>query len=81
MTGAKLVSAICLEGCHGIDVPLAAVECLGQKLQVSVARDRGLQEVRRCVDHLPRGSGHNAEPAAALLDKMIGQPSISSRRR
>ncbi|GJE35066.1 hypothetical protein [Methylobacterium oxalidis] len=81
MTGAKLVSAIGLESCYGIDVPLTVVECLGQKLQVSGARDRGLQEVWRCVDHLSRGSGHDAEPAAALLDEMIGQPSISSRQR
>ena len=81
MMGAKLVSAISLEGCHGIDVPLTAVECLSQKLQVSGARDRGLEEVRWCVDHLPRGSSHDAEPSAALLDEMIGQPGLNSRSR
>ena len=76
MTGAKLVSAISLEGCHSINVPLTPVECLSQKLQVGAARDRGLQEVRRCVDHLSCGSGHDAEPAAALLNQMLGQPGL-----
>ncbi|WP_162560470.1 hypothetical protein [Methylobacterium durans] len=81
MTGAKLVRAISLKGRHGIDVPVTAGECLSQKLQVSVGHDRRLQEVRWYVDHLPRDSGHDAEPAAALLNPMAGQPSLSSGSR